>query len=153
MKAHHWAPSIFWILIGIYVVIHAYHLGLGRFRHPGPGFIFFLAAWLLIILGVVDLAGTLVGKSEKDKEGKSLWSDIRWPKILLVLIVLSSYAYFLSILGFFLSTFLVMVFLFKAVEPMKWWMAIMGSCITTGVAIGIFELLLDVPFPKSFLGF
>ena len=34
--------SLFWMALGIYVAIHAYQLGIGRLRQPGPGFLFFL---------------------------------------------------------------------------------------------------------------
>ncbi len=154
MKAHfYWAGSIFWVTIGIYVAIHAYHLGLGRLRHPGPGFIFFWAGFLLIILGAIDLARTFLWKSKKETEKNSVWLGIRWQKITLVVVVLSAYVYSLNMFGFLLPTFLLLVFLFKAIEPTKWWIAITGSFITTLASYEIFKVWLKVPFPKGFLGF
>ncbi len=59
--------SIFWIMIGIYVAIHAYLLGLGSFHHPGPGFILFLVALFLTILGAIDLPETYIRRLETEK--------------------------------------------------------------------------------------
>jgi putative tricarboxylic transport membrane protein len=149
------AASIFWLMIGAYTAIHGYQLGLGRLSHPGPGFIFFVCALALIILGVANLAETHIGKSKKDeqKETYLMWRGVRWRKVLLVLAGLSTYAYIFDIAGFLLSTFLLMVFLYKVVEPTKWWIAIIGSLITVLFSYTVFLKGLRVPFPTGFLGF
>jgi hypothetical protein len=122
-------------------------LALVHNRHPGPGFIFFFAGLLLIILSTVDLALTFIKQSgiEKHKEQYHMWSGVRWQKILLVLGCLSAYAIFLDSAGFFLISFFLMIFLFKAIEPTKWWITILGSFITTATAYTIFKLWLEVP--------
>jgi hypothetical protein len=151
----HRVSSIFWLLIGVYIAFHAYQLGLGRFRTPGPGLIFFLAALFLIILSAIDLAKNFIGKSQKGKDTKDhpAWVELRWQKVLLVLGGLSAYVYFFNIAGFIFSTFLLMIFLFKGVEPTKWWVAIVSSLITTFFSYCIFEIWLEVPVRKGFLGF
>ena len=155
MEAHYRIGSLFWLIIGVYTVISAYRLGLGRFREPGPGFIFFLAALLLIFLSTIDLGMNLIGKSKtgKDKKDEPIWSGVRWQKVLLVLAGLSLYTYVLNFLGFLLSTFLLMIFLFKLVEPTRWWISILASFITILFSHGIFQLWLKVPFPSGILGF
>ena len=70
-----WIGSIFWLVIGLYVGIKAYLLGLGSLHHPGPGFIFFVTALLLIILSLFDLTSSLAKKPGKGQggTGDSLW--------------------------------------------------------------------------------
>jgi putative tricarboxylic transport membrane protein len=155
MKTHDRVGSIFWLMMGIYIAIHSYRLGLGHLHQPGPGFIFFLTALLLIILSAIELARTFIGKPKTYKEKKEvpIWIGLRWQKILLVLGGASAYVYFFNVAGFFLSTFLLMVFLFKGVEPTKWWIAIVSSLITTVLSYGIFKVWLEVPFPAGFLRF
>ncbi len=155
MKTQSRFGSIFWIAIGIYVAIHGYWLGLGHLHSPGPGFIFFLAAAVLIVLSVVDLVGTFIRKASTSPEEKEtpVWSGVHWRKILLVLIAVSAYVYLLSRAGFLLSTFLLMLFLFKAVEPTRWWVAILSSIVTTTLSYAIFNRWLGVPFPGGVLGF
>jgi len=142
-------------MIGTYTAIHAYQLGLGSFRHPDRGFIFFLCALLLIILGAIDLARTFIGKhkKEKDKEEYPIWRDLQWQKVLMVLLSLIVYTFFLNLAGFLLSNFLLMVFLFRVVEPTKWRIAIVSSLITVLLSYAIFQVWLKVPFPTGFLRF
>ena len=150
---NNWMSSLFWILIALSVAIHAYGLGLGRFRQPGPGFIFFLAALLLIILGAIDLVANLISRSKMRKEETSIWSGLRWQRVLLVLGALLAYVYLLNVLGFVSSTFLLMVFLFKAVEPTKWWVATVSSVTTILISYTVFKIWLQVPFPRGILGY
>jgi len=155
LRTHHRVGSIFWLVIGIYVGISAYRLGIGVFSQPGPGFIFFLMALLLIILSAIDLGITFIGKSKvgKEKTDEPLWLGVRWYKVLIVLVGISIYNYAFNFLGFLLSTFLLMIFLFKAVEPTKWWVSVFASVITILLSFGIFKLWLKVPFPTGILGF
>jgi hypothetical protein len=155
VNVHHRVGSIFWMAIGVYTAIHAYRLGLGRLRHPGRGFVFFAAALLLIILGAIDLAGTFV-KRPKVPQGKDespLWQGFQWKRVILVLGGLSAYTYFLNTGGFWLCSFLLMVFLFKGVESTKWWIAIVSSFITTLLSFAVFKVWLGVEFPRGFLGY
>lgn len=155
MEIHHRVGSIFWLIIGIYFALSAFYLGLGSLRQPGPGFVFFLASLLLISLSTIDLAGTFIGKPKTDRDEKheTIWMGTRWSKVLLVVIGILLYTCVFNFLGFLLSTFLLMVLLFKAVDPTKWFFAILGSLITISIAYCIFKLWLDVPFPTGVLGF
>ena len=155
MRTHYRVGGIFWLAVGIYTAITAYRLGLGNFRQPGPGFIFFLMALLLMILSAIDLGTTFIGKSKAEKEitGAPLWKGVRWKKVLIVLVGISIYNYLFNFLGFLLSTLLLMIFLFKAVEPTKWWVSILSSVITMIFSYGIFKFWLKVPFPTGIFGF
>ncbi len=152
---HHRVGSIFWLAVGVFVAIKAYLLGFGSFRQPGPGFIFFLMALLLTVLSAVDLGTTFIGKAKagKEKPDEPLWLGVRWQKVLLLLVALSVYVYVFNFLGFLFSTFLLMIFLFRAVEPTKWWVSILASFITILVSYGVFGLWLKVPFPQGILEF
>lgn len=152
---HNQVGSIFWLVIAGYVTIHACQLGLGSFRQPGPGLIFFLSGLLLVVLSVIDLAVIFIEKPQKDKDSKerAIWAGLRWQKVLLVIGGLSAYVFLFDILGFIPSTFLLMVFLFKAVESIKWWTAILSSLITIVFSYLIFKIWLDVQLPTGFLGF
>ena len=70
----------------------------------------------------------------------------------MVIAVLFIYGLAFVPLGFILSTFLLLVFLFKAVEPQRWSVAILGSIITTVTAYGIFQVWLGSQLPAGLLG-
>jgi hypothetical protein len=76
--------SIFWLIVGVYVAVHSYRLGLGSFRAAGPGLIFFLAAQLFVCLAAVDLALNIFkNQGEGTSEGRPLWRGLRWQKVAL----------------------------------------------------------------------
>jgi len=58
-----------------------------------------------------------------------------------------------NVLGFYLSSFLLMVLLLKAVKPTRWWIAIMSGVIAVLISYALFKVWLDVPFPGGILGF
>ncbi len=151
-KADHWFLKVFWLAIGIFVAIHAYQLGLGQFHRPGPGFIFFCAALFLILLAAIDIGAALAEKNKTAKTEKSIWLNVRWPMVLWGLFASLAYVYFLHIVGFAVSTFLLMLFLFKVLEPTKWRVAIMGGIIATVAFYFLFKIFLLVPFPKGYVG-
>jgi len=155
VEIHNRIGSIFWLIIGVYTAISAYKLGVGKFNQPGPGFIFFLASLFLIILSLIDVGVTFTGKPkiDKDKDDKSIWLGVRWQKVLLLLVGITIYICVFNFLGFILSTFLLMIFLFKAVDPTKWWISIFSSLITILISIGLFKVWLKVYFPIGILGF
>jgi putative tricarboxylic transport membrane protein len=152
MKLHQLGAGIFWFIIGLGAAAHAYQLGLGDFHKPGPGFIFFWAALFLVVMSSIDLAGILM-RGKTDKEPKTLWVGKKWHKVLLVLAILVTYVFCFNVLGFYLSSFLLMVLLLKAVKPTRWWIAIMSGIIAVLISYGLFKVWLDVPFPGGILGF
>lgn len=152
-KIHRIIGSVFWLVIAVYVAVTAYQLGLGGFHRPGPGLVFFLAALLLAIFSVVDLAGSFRQGVKGDKEDVLTWSRLQWQKIVLFIVFISAYIYFLNLLGFPVATFLLMTVLFKIAESMKWRVSVFASLITTIVSYVIFKVWLMVPFPSGFLGF
>lgn len=144
--------SLFFLLIGLYVCLHSFSLGLGRFREPGPGFIFFLAGALLSFFSIIDLMKNYLVKEKNHNKLKELWSGSKWQKIVIVLVAICIWSYLLNLLGFFLSTFLLMIFLFAFVEFTRWWIAISAALITIAICYVIFKLWLNIPFPRGFMG-
>ena len=150
---HYYIGSILMILVGIYVATGAIRLGVGSVSKPGAGFIFLWLAIILAALAVIDLVTTVIANNKKNTIRKPLWKGFRWGKVILVLAGVGVYAIVLDILGFILSTFLVLFFLFKVVEPVKWRDAIIGSLLTIAVVYAVFGIWLKVPFPSGILGY
>ncbi len=153
VKTQDFIAGAAWLVVGSYVAIHAYGMGLGRLHSPGPGFIFFLAALLLVALSIVDMAGALARRSSSDKGETHVWSGVRWRKILVLLGGVAAYVYLFSLLGFVTSTFLLMLLLFKGIEPTRWWAALASAFVTTVFSYLIFKVWLGVPFPTGIPGF
>jgi putative tricarboxylic transport membrane protein len=152
IKSHQQIASLFWLVVGVYVAIGAYRLGLGHLHRPGSGFIFFWVALFVIVLALIDLAACLADKSNVFGKSKSPWSEIRWPRVILIFSGLLAYVYTFDTMGFLLATFLLLIFLFKGIEHIKWWPSILGSFLTILVIFAVFQLWLKVPFPAGILG-
>jgi putative tricarboxylic transport membrane protein len=150
---HHYIGSILMILVGIYVAAGAVKLGIGSVNKPGAGFIFLWLAVILASLAMIDLVTTILENKRTSAIRKPLWKGFRWGKVILVLAGVGVYAIVLDMLGFILSTFLVLLFLFKVVEPFKWRDAIIGSLLTISVVYAVFGIWLKVPFPSGILGY
>jgi putative tricarboxylic transport membrane protein len=143
--------SLFWLAMGFGVCYGGYDLELGTLRDPGSGFMFFWVGVIMIGLSLAVLVKAI--RMKPDQKGVGLLrGEVRWAKILSVLAALVLYAYVFTYLGFILSTVLLLLFLFKAVEPQKWSWAVMGAVISTLTAYGVFQLWLGSQLPRGFLG-
>jgi putative tricarboxylic transport membrane protein len=144
--------SLFWLVIGIGVCCGAYELELGTLRDPGSGFMFFWAGIIMIGLSLSVLIRALKEKAVPGELKKVFWTEIQWRKIVIILAALFLYAYVFTALGFILSTIVLLIFLFKAVEPQSWTKAILGAIISTLSAYGLFHLWLGSQLPRGLLG-
>ena len=152
MKGRDIISSLFWMTIGIFVCYEAYKLELGTLRDPGSGFVFFWAGIIMIGLSLGILIQAIRETAVPGELKRVLWTEIRWKKIVIVLVVLFLYAYIFTPLGFILSTFLLLTFLFKAVEPQSWTKAILAAIVSALTSYVIFQLWLGSQLPKGFLG-
>lgn len=148
MKREDIGSSLFWLLLGVGVAYAGWDLGLGKLRDPGPGFMLF---WVGLIMVGLTLAILLAALRRAPAAAGVLWAGTRWRKIVLVVAALVGYAYALEPLGFLLTTVLVLIFLFKAIEPQRWTVAIAGAVLTALAAYGLFNLWLGAQLPRGTL--
>jgi len=142
--------SLFWMIVGAGICYGGVDLELGTLHDPGSGFMFFWVGIIMMGFSVSIFVRAIRGQAGKG-ELKTLWSDVHWKKIFSVLIALFLYAYAFNSLGFTLCTVLLLIFLFKAVEPQKWSVAIMGAVLSTLIAYVVFQLWLGSQLPKGLL--
>lgn len=135
--------SAFWLLLGGVIVYGSYRLGLGTLRHPGPGFLSF---WCGVLLGGLSLIVFLGGKGQALR---SLWTGVRWHKGVYIVTALVVYSLIFTHVGFILSTVLLLIFLFKAVEPQRSAVAVGGSILISLACFVVFYLWLDVQLPRG----
>jgi putative tricarboxylic transport membrane protein len=142
--------SLFWMIVGAGICYGGVDLELGTLHDPGSGFIFF---WVGLIMLGLSLSIFIRALKEKGKAGEMrlIWSEVQWKKIVSVLVALFLYGYFFQTLGFILSAALLLVFLFKAVEPQRWSVAILGAVVSSLVAYVVFQVWLGSQLPKGLL--
>ncbi len=141
--------AAFWLVIGLLICEESWRINLGQFRNPGPGFLPFGTGLILAGLSLAVIMKSLRGGGRQ----KSFWADAsRWPKVFLTLACIFVYALLLEPLGFLLTTFLTMGFIFRAIEPQRWRTVIAGAFLCAVTAYLIFGAWLQVELPKGILG-
>ena len=119
---------------------------MGKFRHPGPGFLPFGLAFILMIL---SLALILQNRTKGGSSGP-FWAERTWLRPLLGVIIFTLYAFLLGYLGFIATTFLFLIVWMWIIERIRWLTIIGISVGVTAVLYFIFEYFLEVPLPTGF---
>ena len=153
MKRTYLINDLVWITFALLVCIGGLKLGFGSFQQPQAGFLPFLAGLLLGLLALMDLASGFKDRWKAAKADKEIWSEINWGKLILTMAVLFVYTVLSSILGFVIGTILLLLFLFRMMEPRPWRIIILASLTTTGLFYLIFQIGLEGQLPRGFWGF
>lgn len=146
---HDRTSSIFFLTVSVMVFVGSIQLGLGTTRQPGPGFITFGASGLLGILSLIGFVRTFPGKG-KPKE--ALFKNILWWRVVLSGLAILAYALVMPTLGYLISTFLLMLFLYFMIHEQKWYWVIISSLLSSLGSYYLFSKLLNCQFPDGFFG-
>ena len=152
MRKYQIGSAVFLLIVGSFFSFEARTLKIGRISQPGPGFFPFWLGLALILLSLALILQIMRGKIGSGVPGEPLWKGLQWPKIIFLLGALLFYAIFLESLGYLLATFLLMFFLFRAVEPQRWSVVIAGSVVTSLFTYILFRLWLQVQLPMGLWG-
>lgn len=141
--------SLFWLLFGCYVIYESRLYGLGSLTDPGPGFLLFNSG-----IGLAGLSCLVFIKEiiKPDTESlPTLWGGVPWLKPTLCFLSLLIYTLLLNQLGFLLTTFLLLVYLFTVGRSQRKIMALPMALGTVAIAYLIFDLLLQCQLPRGIL--
>ena len=113
---------------------------------PGPGFMPFLAGFLLFLFSLILLLQIALSKTPGS------WAiQFRWGNFLSAVIAMWAYAFFLERVGFVLVTFAFILFLMKWTGHQAWAKALMAGVITAAASYLLFETFLQSMLPRTFL--
>lgn len=140
--------GLFLLGLSIYVIIHSYvALPLGTHFNPGPGYMPML---LGIVLAVLALA--ILAQSRRSPVFRTLdWPGFKHSVGIVGCCIFAVPA--LERLGYRITMFLILVFLFGVLERLKVWLTVVLSA---GLCLGsywLFHYLLAVPLPIGVFGF
>ena len=150
--------GLVWLILGMLMCIGAIQLKLGDFHTPGPGFLPFLSGALLGIFGLILTFPTPLKRSAEGEEAKNERSSViwNWEKLInpfLTLLILFIYLLILEPLGFILTTFICLLFLFKLSEPKRWLRPFILSAGTSILSYLVFSVWLQCQFPRGLIKF
>ena len=149
MNREAWPPGLL-AVAGLVAANEARRLRFGTVTVPGPGFFplvlavsFTLVCLILLVAALRAPAGVASAESGGTGEG-----GIRW-NVLATLGVMLAYAFVLEPLGFVAATWALLCFFFRALEGMRWPVAVAASALTSVVTYVIFKVWLYVRLPPG----
>jgi putative tricarboxylic transport membrane protein len=151
MKADEASASFFLVLGGV-VAYLSKNLGLGDLRHFGPGFLPF---WSGVFLCFSSIA--IIVRSRKTTQAQNLkgvvelWSGMKWSKPIIVIVALLVYTFTFAHIGFIIGTMLFLIIMLRAVDPVRWTVAIFVGTLTSFACFVFFDLWLKIQLPKWIL--
>lgn len=151
MKKVDLISSIVLLALSMAALLESSKLPFGSIKTPKMGFLPLILAIALTIFSLI-----LLGQAIKEKRVKGLsLSNVEsrsWKRIGLTVGALFAYPFFFEHLGYKISTFLLIAFLLKSIEPQKWWLTIVVALLSSLLSYLIFGVLLNIPFPTGKLG-
>jgi putative tricarboxylic transport membrane protein len=147
-KSDLWAAG-FLLLLSVAATVESWRLVLGEVGKPGAGFFpFYLALGLAVTSFALVVRSVLSWAAEKGSAPGFI--DARaLGKVAWVVSGLILYAYVFEKIGFLLSTFLVMVFLFRAVAAFDWRLTLGGAIASAFLSYLLFKVWLQVQLPAG----
>ena len=153
MKKTFLINDLVWIGFAALVCWGGLKLGFGSFHQPQAGFMPVLSGLVLGLLALIDLISGLLNRWKTEKDDRTIWTNIHWGKLLLTLALLVAYTVLFTSVGFVITTVLLLIFLYRAMERRPWWVVLGASVVTTGLFYLGFKVGLDSQLPRGFLGF
>jgi putative tricarboxylic transport membrane protein len=146
--------GIIWILLGLTISIWSATFPFGDMEEPGP-------AWLPLALGIVlILLGIIMFFQARIPKEKNLarFTEPLFPRggaairVACVLGGMLLYAALLEILGFGFTTFFLILFFMRTIEPQTWRVSVFYALIYGISFLFVFKVLLKTSLPSGLLG-
>ena len=153
MKHPDRCSATFFLLLGLAVFVHGFRLRLKVGSDMGPGLLPFIVGGILSLLSCILLFQAFTRKVAPELK-KPFWANpLGWKAVLVTLLAAAIYPFALKGLGFLLSTYLFLFFLFTIIGHQTWWKACLGGVSTALIGYLIFEVWLKANMPRGILGF
>lgn len=122
----------FWLAIALYVTWAGKDLGLGKLAEPGSGFALF---WIGLIMCALAASVLVQAILKGGDHVASYWEGTRWPKVLLVIVMLLVFGFYFEALGFIICAVGLLLVLMRDVDPID--RRVLPSVLLLGTAMTI----------------
>jgi len=140
-----WTSSIF-CGVGIFAMVMAIELGVGKIREPGPGFFPFIATLFLTGFSATLLIMALLGRTAGVEPFAGVWKR---PAVMFV--GLLTYAAVINSIGFMIASAFLAILALRILGRNQWWSDVMVGLFLSVGSYFLFSRLLEVPLPKGIL--
>jgi putative tricarboxylic transport membrane protein len=138
---------ILFIVLGGGIMAQSVNLSLGNFHNPGPGFMPFILGFSMILLSLLSYVES---RPEADRQKMNLWEEEK--PILIIFGGLVLYLFLMNVLGFYVPTFLLLMYLMRSCGEKKHWRSLWISVVTVIIVYVVFYKLFIIPFPEGVWG-
>jgi putative tricarboxylic transport membrane protein len=145
MKRWDLISSIVLLVFAVVTFLEATKMPFGSLTEPKPGFGPMILAIFLALFSLI-----LLGQAVREKRGEKqpfFLKSKSWKRVVLAIGALLAYAFLYEFLGHKLTTFLLLVFFLRLIEPMKWWLVLVIAFFSSLAFYLVFGVLLSIPLP------
>ena len=153
MKKKDVISSIFLLALAGVVFFEVRKLPIGSLGAPRLGLWPLILAILLVGLSLILLAQA-IKKKENKKEKSAFWGGPdSWKRFGLAVGALFAFGFVYEHLGYLISVFLLISFLLRAIESIKWWVVITVALSSSVCSYLLFGVVLETQLPAGLFGF
>ncbi len=146
--------GLVWLVAGTAIMVGSLlSLDVGTANEPGPGLLPLIAGIVVTLLALVILLKAILVTAKREWKVRDSWKGFKGKKLFYAAGSLLIYAAMLERVGFLLMTLLLLLFLFRKIEPQTWKVTIALSIVASMGSYLVFDRLLQAQLPKGFLGF
>jgi len=151
MKRVEAKEGFIWIVVGGFICVLSWRIGLGSFHEPGAGFVAFVAGISLVAIGLIMYLSKVFTKRLPNEGRDAHRPPLRLPKFRLVytVLVIAGYGLVLQPLGYITTTFLAMFCLFFDRGTNRFLPSVLASVLTVVLTYLVFGTWLRVQLPRG----
>jgi hypothetical protein len=151
-RSYNRVGAVFFLSVGLFFALYARRVEIGTWTEPGPGFLPFWAGTTLAAMAVALFLSSYAKKAGQPRPSFFPQPD-SWKRVGITFLALIAYNFFLTSLGFTLTTFLFLGFLVKVIFPQSWRRTLIVAVVGSVGARLLFINFLETQLPKGLLGF
>jgi len=141
---------LLWIIFAVVFCVGAVKLKVGTPAHPEPGFMPLLVGIFLGAVSILTLIKALRARGDhaSDKNVAELFSWGKFRKTAVMCVAVFGYALLLPSLGYLVSTFALMLIMFKGLSAQRWGATIIESLLSVILSYYLFVVWLGCQVPS-----
>src|ERR1700704_334774 len=109
------------LALGVFVIWSSFKLKIGSIHDPGSGYVLFYTGILMCLFAATIIVAAV---TEGGPTFGSRWEGARWTKPAVIIACLIAFSFALEPLGFLLSAIPLMLLLLRAIDPVRWTLAL-----------------------------
>jgi putative tricarboxylic transport membrane protein len=141
MKRTYLLSLVFWLGLGLFVLVHSYRLGLMTLNNPGPGLMPFIIGLLLSLVSLYLILVSFLKKGRTDETTREEPKKGLYGRIGVIVGALVAYAFLMERLGFLIATTFLLIALFKGAGSKKWRTVVISSVLVSVITYFAFTHL------------